>query len=175
MDKKDLQEGTEHHAPYRIVKKAVFSNIKREELVDGPHAARLQYRLMLLDSIIKAAVDFADSRITVIYNPRGSDNTKEKIGLDEIVGMLAREGVHADPNSISDSDYDYLKGLYFYAYNPITIRESPPYTYTVEEWRGMKPAWERKMGRIAVKRRERFKRWQEKYLETTPRSASKTE
>ena len=177
-----IQEGNAHQGnpadpalnpPYRIVREAVFSNLKKEELIDTPHSARLQYRLMLLDPIIKAAVDFADSKITIIYNPRTASNIRDKISLEEIVQILAKEGVNADRESTEDRDYDYLKEMYSYAHSPLNVRETPPYGYTVEEWKKMKLAWVQKMARAEMKKKENFLKWQERYLNAHPDIASK--
>ena len=104
------EDGKKFRVPYRIIKKATFSNVSRKELIDIPHAARLQYRLMLLDPILKARVDFTRGRIIVLYNPKSSDNNKEKMSLDELVEILASQGVHIDRNGIEDIDYDYFQG-----------------------------------------------------------------
>lgn len=167
-----IEGGKRYRMPYRTVERVVFSNLKREELVDIQHAARLQYRLMLLNPIIKAAVDFTKVRITIIYNPKTADNINEKISLEELVQILVKEGVHTDPESTTKSDYDY-KEFYSYAYNPPTIKENPPYGYTMEEWEGMKLKWERKMKKLDVKKREKFRQWQENYLNANPDIASK--
>ena len=159
------EDGKQYRVPYRIVKKVVFTNLKKEELIDIPHAARLQYRLMLLDPIIKARVNFTKLQITAIYNPAGADNNKEKISLDELKEFLTKQGVNVDPNGIQDEDYDYYNNFYSYAYNPSTIRERPPYGYSMEEWKKMKPEWEQKMKDLQVEKREKFKAWQENYLE----------
>ncbi|MGC8652031.1 MAG: hypothetical protein ACP5UH_02150 [Candidatus Micrarchaeia archaeon] len=158
-----VKEGDkEYRLPYDIIRQAVFSNIKKEELIDMPHAARLQYRLMLMDPIIKARVDYTKSKITVIYNPVGADNAKPKTSLGELIGVLEKEGVHVDKASIDDQDYDY-KSFYSYAFNPAQIRERPPYSYTHEEWQRMKPAVEEKRAKGREKKKEKFHEWQEKY------------
>ena len=69
--------------PYHMVKRVTFTNISKAEMIDIPHAARLQYRLMLLEPIMKASVDFTKSKIIVTYNPDTADNNKEKMSLDD--------------------------------------------------------------------------------------------
>lgn len=167
------EDGRKYHVPYGIVKRAVFSNLKKEELIDIPHAARLQYRLMLLDPVIKAKVDFTKQRIIVVYNPRTANNIKEKISQDELVGILAKEGIHTDPAHTEEADYDYYKDFYSYTYNPQRIRERPPYGYSPEEWGGMKGEYENKMQKLEVEKRQKFKEWQDSYLEANPEIAQK--
>jgi len=161
------------YPPYKIVRKAIFSNLERKELIDVPHSARLQYRLMLLDPIIKAAVNFADSKIAIIYNPKTASNIRDKISLDELVQILAKEGVHTNKEDTEDNDCDYLKELYSYAHNPAVVREVPPYSYTAEEWKRMQSAWEQKMERTEARKKEKFRQWQEKYLNAHADIASK--
>lgn len=165
------EDGKQYHVPYRMVRRAVFSGLKKEELVDIPHAARLQYRLMLLDPVIKAKVDFTKQRIIVIYNPRTADNIKDKISQQEIVDILAREGIHADPAHTEEADYDYYKDLYTYAYNPARIRERPPYGYSAEEWKGMKGEYEEKMQKLEAEKVQKFRSFQQGYLEANPEKA----
>ena len=167
------EDGRQYHVPYKIVKKVTFSNLRKEELIDIPHAARLQYRLMLLDPIIKARVDFTKQRIIVIYNPRTADNIKEKISLDELIQILAKEGVHAEPAHTEDSDYDYYHEFYSYAYNPSRIRERPPYGYSADEWKNMKAEYESKMAVADVEKRAKFKAFQDGYLGSHPEMAEK--
>ena len=73
-----LEDGKKYRMPYHVVKRAVFSNLKKEDLIDIPHSARLQYRLMLMDPVIKAVVDFNELKITVIYNPTGADEQQSR-------------------------------------------------------------------------------------------------
>lgn len=167
------EDGKQYRVPYRIIKQVTFTGLAKDELIDIPHAARLQYRLMLLDPIIKARVDFTKSKINVIYNPREAENMKEKISLDELIDFLSKQGVHVTAENTSIEDYDYYKELYTYAYNPPTIRERAPYGYTKEEWKAMKPAWEKKMRDGEVEKLEKFRKFQESYLETVPEMAPK--
>ncbi|MCL4373846.1 MAG: hypothetical protein M1360_03120 [Candidatus Marsarchaeota archaeon] len=158
-----VREGnSEYRLPYDIIRQVVFSNIKKEELIDMPHAARMQYRLMLMDPIIKARVDFTKSKITIIYNPKGADNAKPKMSLDELIAVLEKEGVHVDRSSIDDKDYDY-RNFYNYAFNPAEVRERPPYSYSHEEWKKMKVGVEQKRAEVRKKKLEKFHEWQERY------------
>lgn len=159
------ENGKKFRVPYRMVKRVVFSKISKAELKDIPHAARLQYRLMLKDSILKAAVNFTKSTITVTYNPEGSDNLKEKISQKGIIEFIASEGVHVDSNAIKEEDFDYYKNFYSYAFSPPSIREHPPYSYTMEQWKEMKPEWETRQKEVAQEKKERFKIWQKEYYE----------
>ncbi|MDE1761784.1 MAG: hypothetical protein KGH78_01165, partial [Candidatus Micrarchaeota archaeon] len=149
--------------PYRIIKKVTFSNVRKEEMRDIPHCARLQYRLMLNDAILKATVNFTRGTINVVYNPSSAQNLREKISQEEIIAFLAKEGVHIDRGSVSERDYDYVKEFYSYAFNPPRIREHPPYSYTMEQWRRMKPEWDKKQEDYDKKKRDEFKAWQQQY------------
>ncbi len=163
------ENGKRYTLPYRMIKQVTFTNIRKEELVDIPHAARLQYRLMLLEPVIKARVDYTKSKIVVIYNPREAENIREKMSLDELRDFLSKQGVNSiSADNTLEEDYDYKKQLYDYAYTPPSIRERPPYGYTIEEWKGMKPEWERKMVKAEVEKQEKFRKFQEGYLEANP-------
>ncbi|MEM3227470.1 MAG: hypothetical protein QXK65_00790, partial [Candidatus Micrarchaeaceae archaeon] len=89
-----IENGNRVRMPYRIVKRVLFSGVSKAELKDQPHAARLQYRLMLLEPVIKAYVNFLKGQIIVIYNPIGADNIKDKMSLEELIDFLGKEGVH---------------------------------------------------------------------------------
>jgi hypothetical protein len=167
------ENGKKYRVPYRIIKKAVFNDVSRKELVDIPHAARLQYRLMLLDPILKARVDFTKGRIIVLYNPKTANNNKEKMGLDDLIDVLSAQGIHPDRNSIEDTDYDYYHDFYSYAYQPASIREHPPYAYTEDEWKRMKPEWEAGMKENEAKKIEKFHAYQQQYLIDHPDVAGK--
>ena len=167
------ENGKHYRVPYRVIKRAVFTNIKKSELVDIPHSGRLQYRLMLMDPVIKATVDFTKSKITILYNPRDSDNMKEKISIDELVEFLAKQGINVDRNSMQVEDYDYYKNLYSYAYNPDKIRERIPYGYTAEQWKEMKPKWDEKIAADNAKKKEKLMAFQQQYLEENPNMALK--
>ena len=112
------ENGNKFRVPYRIVRQAVFSKVKQAELKDLEHAARLQYRLMLNDAVLKARVHYARGTITIIYNPPNANNLREKISLEGLKELLAKEGVHVDSASTVDADYDYYKNFYSYAFNP---------------------------------------------------------
>ena len=114
--------------------------------------------------MIKAAVDFDDAQITIIYNPSNADNSSDKTSQGELVKMLSKEGVHVDPSSARDVDYDYYTELYANSHNPKTIKESPPYGYTADEWSAMRSKWQKKMTETATRKREKFTRWQASYL-----------
>ena len=135
-----MENGKPFRMPYRVIKKITFSNLNQKELVDIPHVARLQYRLLLFDAVIKAKVDYHKKFIRIIYNPPEADNNREKISRDKLVEFLASEGVHVSTatENMEEVDYDYFKEHYSYAYFPPSIRESPPYGYTREEWKRLK-------------------------------------
>lgn len=130
------EEGRKYRMPYKIVKKLTFKNLDQKELIDIPHVARLQYRLLLFDAIIKAKVDFHKKFIRIIYNNPEADNIREKISRAKLIEFLAGEGVHVSeaPENMEEVDYDYKKELYDYAYFSPSIREAPPYGWTREEW-----------------------------------------
>ncbi len=169
------EDGKQYTVPYRMVKQVTFTNLKKEELIDIPHAARLQYRLMLLEPVIKARVDFTKLRMIVIYNPREADNIREKMSLDEVKDFLAKQGVNVDVENTIEADYDYKKQLYDYAYNPPSIRERAPYGYTIDEWKHMKPEWEEKMKKVDVEKKDKFRKFQEGYLDANPEIVAKVE
>lgn len=156
--------GKHYHVPYDIIRQVVFSGIKKEEMQDLPHAARLQYRLMLLDSVIKARVDFTKSKITIIYNPSTAHNSKPKISLNELVEVLKKEGINVNSDNIEDKDFDY-KSFYTYAFDPAMIRERLPYTYSKDEWEKIKPGLLKKKKEAAIKKVEKFHEWQKRYAE----------
>jgi hypothetical protein len=166
------ENGKKFRVPYKIIKQVTFSNLKKEELIDIPHAARLQYRLMLLDPVIKARVDFTRLKMVVIYNPRTATNIREKMSLDELKEFLSKQGVHVEEKDTQEEDYDYYKNFYSYTYNPATIRERAPYGYTKLEWQQMKPEVEIRMKEAEKLKQEKFKKFQEDYLESNPEMAS---
>ncbi|MGC8538265.1 MAG: hypothetical protein ACP5MK_00120 [Candidatus Micrarchaeia archaeon] len=120
--------------PYGMIKHIEFNNLKKEELIDIPHCARLQYRLMLHDAIIKAKVEFVKRRISVIYNHPEAENKKPKISRNELIEFLKKEGINVDASNIAERDYDYVKEFYSYAFFPPEIRHSTPYGWTREEY-----------------------------------------
>ncbi len=169
------ENGKQYTVPYRMIKQVTFTNLKREELIDIPHAARLQYRLMLLEPVIKARVDFTKSRMIVIYNPREADNMREKMSLEELIDFLSKQGINVVSDSALVEDYDYKRQLYDYAYNPPSIRERAPYGYTMDEWKNMKPEWEEKMKKSESEKKLKFRKFQEGYLEANPEIVEKVE
>ena len=167
--------GKNYRVPYRMIKKAVFTGVSKAEMVDIPHAARLQYRLMLMDPVIKATVDFTKSKITILYNPREADNMREKIGIDELIEFLSKNGINPDRNKMSIEDYDYYKQLYTYAYNPDKIRERVPWGYTQEEWAKAKPEWEKKQVDESATKMAKYRKTQQAYLDANPEIAVKVD
>ncbi len=167
-DDKIVENGRPFRVPYKVIKQVAFTNVRKDELVDLEHAARLQYRLLLNDAILKAKVEFAKLTITIVYNPQDSGNLKEKISIEGIVDFLAGEGVHIDPKSMEISDYDYYKNMYTYQFDPAEIREHPPYTYTTEEWKKMRPKWDQQVIIGEKAKLVKFHEWQNSYAETHP-------
>lgn len=167
-DDRVTYNGKTYRVPYKMVKEIVITDVNKAELKDIEHSARLQYRLLLLDSVLKAKVEFIRGRIIITYNPKESPNRKPKISQEELVEFLAKEGVKVDTGRIAGRDVDYFEEIYKYQYEPATIREHAPYGYTMEEWKKLKPGWEKLMEESKVKKYENFKKWQENYLETHP-------
>ncbi len=160
--------GKTYRVPYKIVKEVIFSELSKEELRDIEHSARLQYRLLLLDSILKAKVEFIRGRITITYNPKESTNRKEKISTDELISFLAKEGVNTDPSKATQRDVDYFEEIYKYQFEPATIREHAPYGHTLKEWKLLKPRWNKVLAESKVQKEAQFKAFQENYLEANP-------
>ena len=158
-----FENGAKFRVPYRMIKKVTFSGISKDELRDIDHCTRLQYRLMLKDAVLKATVNFIKRTINITYNPPEADNLKEKISSEELAGFLEGQGVHINPAKVEERDYDYIKEFYTYAFNPARIREHPPYSYTMEQWRKMKPEWEKKQAEYDIKKKAQFKAFQEQY------------
>jgi len=117
--------------PYRKIKKVTFTNIKKEELKDIPHAARLQYRLLTNDAIIKAKVHYQKELIEIYYNPKSSENksTQPKMSLDEIIKILNENSVHPEKDAIKEEIVDYKKTLFDRAFNAKQIRHAKPYSW----------------------------------------------
>ncbi|HUC38583.1 MAG TPA: hypothetical protein VL944_00445 [Candidatus Acidoferrum sp.] len=161
------EQGNKVRMPYRMIKEVRFSNISQKDMVDPQHAARLQYRLSIMDYIIKASVNYARSRITIIYNPKGAKNRREQISQQELIEFLAKEGVKVDMAQITERDYDYVKEFYNYAYFSPTIREHPPYGYTKEEWASMKDEYMEKNKKYNKEKLEKFQAWQKEYAVST--------
>ena len=163
-----VEDGKKFRLPYKMIKQVVLSNVSKSDMIDQEHAARLQYRLLLLEPVIKAYVEFQKGRITIIYNPIGADNIREKMSLDDIIAFLSKEGISVDRSAIAERDYDYYKEFYSYAFHPKVIREHPPYGYTLEQWRKMKPKWEEKSKEYEKKKWLDFKKYQKGYEEKHP-------
>ncbi len=166
------EDGKSYRMPYRAVRRAVLSNLRRDELQDARHAARLQYSLMLLEPVIKATVDFGELKATVIYNPLDADNGMPKTDLGHIEDVLAQQGVHMHPGSVKDESYDYYGQLYSYAYSPRRTRESVPYGHSTKEWKGMERAYESKLAKADKRKLARFRAWQDRYLREHPAASS---
>lgn len=167
-DDKVEYQGKMYRVPYKIVKEAVFSNLNPVELGSIEYSARLQYRLLLMDSVLKAKVEFIRNRITVTYNPLESPNRKEKISRQQLIEFLAKEGVTINPSSISERDVDYFEEIYKYQFEPETIREHAPYGYTIQEWKSMKPEYQAKLGLANAAKLDKFRQWQDSYLGQHP-------
>ncbi len=160
------EEGNKYRMPYKIIKMVVFSNISKKDMIDTQHAARLQYRLSLLESVVKATVNYAKSKIVIIYNPTGAINRREQISQQGLIDYLASEGVHVDASQIEERDYDYLKEFYSYAYFSPSIREHPPYGYTNDEWKHMRDEYYKKSKEWDAQKLDKFHKWQEEYMES---------
>ena len=165
------ENGNLYRVPYKMVAKVVFSNVDKAYFKDQEHAARLQYRLMLNDAILKARVHYIRGNIIIIYNPPNADNLKEKISIDEIIKFLESEGVKVSRDHMVNEDYDYYKNFYSYAFNSPSIREHAPYGYTIQEWKKMKPEWEKKKAEYKRKSEEKFHNFQMQYLKEHPELA----
>jgi hypothetical protein len=159
-----FEEGKKYRIPYHLIKKAVFSSLKKEDLIDIPHSARLQYKLMLLDPVIKAIVDFNELKISVIYNPTEADNHGAKMNVEQLTDFLAQEGVYVNQGSTKNEDYDYYQQFYSYAYSSPRIRKSAPYSYTLEEWKKLEPSFIKKSARADRDKLAKFRSWQNQYL-----------
>ena len=167
-----VDEGVSYRVPYQKVMEVTFSNLKKEELVDLEHAARLQYRLLLQDAIIRAEVDFASRKISVTYNPKEATNSKAKIGREEVLELLKKEGVSVSQENLEEKGLDYYKDIYTYQYNPPSVREHQPYGYSPEEWRKMKNDYTRKQAQWEKNNKGKFAEWQSKYLLEHPELAA---
>jgi hypothetical protein len=161
-------EGKRYRVPFKMIREVVFSGVRRDELASIEHAARLQYRLLLLDPVVKAKVEFNKGTITVVYNPDTAQNRKEKISVEQLIAFFDKEGVHLKNNPRKERDFDYVNEMYSYQFNPRSIRERPPYGYTLGEWRSMKDEYARKMNKAREKNVAKFKEWQDNYAESNP-------
>ncbi len=165
-----MEDGNPIRVPYKMVRQVVFENVKHTgEFMDAEHAARLQYRLMLKDAVLKARVHYIRNKILVIYNPLDADNLKEKTSLEEIKAFLKVESnVEIDENAIRDEPYDYYTNFYKYAFSPPAIREHPPYGYELKEWKKMKPQWDRKVEEYSKKKKIKQEEFKRAYLADHP-------
>jgi len=167
-------DGKAYRVPYKMIKEVEFSNVSKEQMQDMEHAARLQYRLMLQDSVLRAKVEFVKQKITITYNPSTALNNRPKITREELISFLAKEGVHVDPNSMQERDFDYFKEMYSYQFNPPSIRERPPYGYTMDEWKKMRDDYNKKAAQGRVDNYKKFQEWQDSYAEQHPEVLGET-
>ncbi|MEM0074493.1 MAG: hypothetical protein QW091_00200 [Candidatus Micrarchaeaceae archaeon] len=163
-----VDEGEKYRVPYNMVKEVVFRNLKKDELIDLEHSARLQYRLLLNDAILKAKVEFVKQIITITYNPKDSGSKNAEISLGEIVQMLEKEGVHVDLSLAQQRDVDYKQEIWYAQFHSATIREHPPYSFTMDEWKKMKPEYEKNVAKSRKKKWEKFTKWQKDYEKLHP-------
>lgn len=167
-------KGGKYMVPYRKVRQVVFGGAGGDGLADQEHAARLQYRLILMDPVLIAEVDFESRRIRVVYNPEDATGRNERISLKGITDFLASEGVRVDAGNAETKELDYYRDIYEYYHDPKTVRERPPYGYTLEEWKkGMKTKYEKKMAGAESKKLEEFREWQAKFGKEHPELAKK--
>ncbi len=160
-----------YRIPYKMVREMIITDVNKQELKDIPHAARIQYRLLLLDSILKAKIEFIRGKVIITYNPVGAANSKEQISKENIIGFFAEQGVHIDPKNITEREVDYISEIYKPQFDPAQIREHAPYGYTREEWKKMKPKYTEKMIVGEQKKQERFHEWQDSYIRRFPEIA----
>ncbi len=162
------ENGKKYVVPYRTIKRVMFSNISQKELIDIPHAARLQYRLMLLEPVIKATVNYVKGTILVTYNNVGSGNLKEKMSREELIEFLGTQNIHIDPAAVEEQDYDYYNAFFRYTFNPQRVRETAPYGIKTEEWRKIRPEYEAKTEDAFKKKMGEFHEWQDSYAVEHP-------
>jgi len=161
QDEYIIDDGKRYTVPYQKVKYVVLKNISKEELIDAEHAARLQYRLLLLEPVLRAKVDFGSLKISLLYNPEAAKTRNRRMSLKGILDFLASEHVHADANSVEERDVDYYKEIYSYYYDPETVRERPPFGYTPEEWsKGARAKYDEKMATAEAEKLRKFHEWQ---------------
>ena len=160
--------GKTYRVPYKMIKEVVFSNLNNNELSSIGYSARLQYRLLLMDAVLKAKVEFIRNRITVTYNPMEATNRKEKVSREQLIAFLSKEGVNVNRQSIAERDVDYFEEIYKYQFEPASIREHAPYGYTIQEWKRMKPEYLKKQAEVESNKRGKFKEWQDSYLDGHP-------
>ncbi len=161
-------DGKQFRIPYKIVKEVTFTDVRKEELVSIENSGRLQYRLMLLEPVLRAKVEFTKGKITVVYNPKTAKNRKEKISREELITFFANEGVNVAKCPLTERDFDYYVEMYTYQFDPPSIRERPPYGYTAAEWQKMKEEYHTKMQLSKEKSRAKFEEWQNEYAMEHP-------
>ncbi len=166
------ENGVKFRVPYKTVKEVTFVNIRKDELIDAEHSARLQYRIMLLEAVLFAKVEFVARKIKITYNPLEAESRKAKMSLQQIVDFLAKEGVYVSTEGMQERDVDYYNEIYKYQFNPPSIREHAPYGYTMEEWKKMKPEYEAGKNAYEKKKLEKFHAWQHEYLIQHPELAA---
>ena len=165
------ENGRSYRIPYKMVREMVITGVDKQELKDIPHSARIQYRLLLLDSILKAKIEFIRGKVTITYNPTGAANSKDKISKEEIINFFAEQGVHIDHKGIAEREVDYINEIYKPQFDPAQIREHAPYGYTREEWKKMKPQYAERLLEGERKKQERFHEWQQSYIKKYPEIA----
>src|SRR5271157_5338227 len=163
-----VEDGKKYRIRYHMMNREIFSNLDKNELVDVSHSAKLQYRLLLLDPVIKATVDFNELKIVVVYNPDSADNNNAKMSMEKLVEFLAQEGVHVRQVGTKNEDYDYYTQLYSYAYASPSIRKSAPWSYTIAEWERHEPAFIKKSKKREKEKIAKFRAWQNTYLKHMP-------
>ena len=171
IDYSITEDGKSYRIPYKMVREMTITNLDKAELKDIPHSARLQYRLLLMDSILKAKIEFIRGKATITYNPIGEANSKEKISREQIFEFMRNEGVNVDPGSVAEREVDYINEIYRYQFDPKQIREHAPYSYSREEWKKMKPDYIKKMKAGEALKKEKFSKWQESYIRRFPEIA----
>lgn len=164
----NIASGLNLTIPYQKVNEVVFSGISGEELIDPEHSARLQYRLLVKEEVIKANVDFIQRKIFITYNPTSATNRMAKTTLQELADFIASEGVHVSSKDTKETELDYYNDVYLAQFNPPSVREAQPYGYTSAEWQKMKKEYQRKKAEWDVKNREKFHEWQAEYLKGHP-------
>ena len=168
-----VENGERYRLPYKTVKEIVFNNVSKQELVDLQHAARLQYKLLLNEAILRAKVEFVKQRISIVYNPPGYNKGKPEISPEGIAALIRQEGVHVDLASAEQRDVDYYAEIWRAQFHPPMIREHPPYGYTLDEWKKMKDKYEQKVKQAREKKLEEFHEWQKRYEQEHPELASR--
>lgn len=163
--------GKVYRVPYRMIKEVVFSGLDSSELKSIENCARLQYRLLLMDAVLKAKVEFVKNRITITYNPQSAQNRKEKTSREELISFLEKEGVSMNASHVQERDVDYFEEIYKPQFEPATIREHAPYGYSREEWKKLKPQWQLNQEKLIKAKYEKFKAFQDNYLQEHPELA----